>query len=182
MTAATLHREPPAEPTAEPQRVLPGRPRAAITPAVPRRRLPRGRGAPLASRPPLRRSSSVRPVGVDRPRVIPVSSPRAAARQAAAHPVVLRLTRRGRLLLLLLAAAVMATAFSAGRASAAARGGQPSRPPAGSVVVQRGDTLWSVARGVAPTRDPRVTVERLRRLNHLPTVQIRPGQRLLIPR
>ncbi len=179
MTAATLHREPIAEPGPAPLDRHP----AARPAGPPRRRVAGGRRAPVGSRPPVRRSASVRPVGVGRPRVVPVSTGRAvASRRAAARTAGLRLTRRGRLCLLLLAAVLVATAFSAGRASAAAGGAEPTRPPTGSVVVQRGDTLWSVARGMAPSHDPRVTVERLRRLNHLPTAELRPGQRLLLPR
>lgn len=178
MTATTLHRAPIAEPRSVPV----DRPGADQAAGTLRRHVARGRRAPAGRRPPVLRSASVRPVGVARPRVVPVASRRAASGPAAAPTVGLRLTRRGRLCLLLLTAVVVATAFSAGRASAAARGAQPTRPPAGSVVVQRGDTLWSVARGVAPSNDPRVTVERLRRLNHLPTAELRPGQRLLLPR
>lgn len=179
MTATTLHRAPIAKPRPVP---VDG-PGADQAPGTPRRHVARGRRPAAGRRPPVLRSASVRPGGVGPPRVIPVSSGRApASRWAAAPTVGLRLTRRGRLCLLLLTAVVVATAFSAGRASAAARGAQPTRPPAGSVVVQRGDTLWSVARGVAPSHDPRVTVDRLRRLNHLPTAELRPGQRLLLPR
>jgi len=94
----------------------------------------------------------------------------------------LRLTRRGRMCLVVLAAVLAALAFSAGRASGTtgAAAGQVNVSTA-SVVARSGDTLWSIARAAAPERDPRITVEQLRRLNHLAGVQVVPGQQLLLP-
>lgn len=52
----------------------------------------------------------------------------------------------------------------------------------GSVVVQRGDTLWGLAVRFAPTtEDPRAWIESLRALNHLNGSVILPGQRLVLP-
>jgi nucleoid-associated protein YgaU len=47
------------------------------------------------------------------------------------------------------------------------------------VVVQPGDTMWSIARRVDPTGDPRATVDRLIEANG--TVALQPGQRLVLP-
>lgn len=48
-------------------------------------------------------------------------------------------------------------------------------------VVRRGDTLWSIASSVAPTRDPRRVIGELDRLNRGPIDSLEPGQVLLIP-
>jgi LysM repeat protein len=53
----------------------------------------------------------------------------------------------------------------------------PAAAPARTVyVVQPGDTLWSIARSVDPTGDPREVVDRLVDLNGGSALQ--PGQRL----
>jgi hypothetical protein len=50
-------------------------------------------------------------------------------------------------------------------------------PP--EVVVQPGDTLWSIASAVAPDRDVRITVDELVRLNGNQPIVV--GQRLALP-
>ncbi|HEX4727841.1 MAG TPA: LysM peptidoglycan-binding domain-containing protein [Jatrophihabitans sp.] len=90
----------------------------------------------------------------------------------------LRLTRRGLLALVLATAltglVLLAVAWaSAPGASAGAHSGS-----VGSVMVQPGDTLWSIAQRTAPQRDPRQVVDQLRRLNHLNSVALTPGQTL----
>ena len=72
---------------------------------------------------------------------------------------------------------------SAGAASGApvedpaAYGAGHASPPPGSVyVVQPGDTLWSIARELAPTGDIRAEVDRLQHLNG--TAALQAGQRL----
>jgi LysM repeat protein len=54
--------------------------------------------------------------------------------------------------------------------------------PLPTVVVQPGDTLWSIAGDHAPARDRFGTIEDIRRLNHLDGYRIRAGQRLVLPR
>jgi nucleoid-associated protein YgaU len=103
--------------------------------------------------------------------------PRAAGVRAA---MPLRVTRRGRLVLVLLFSALLLAAFSAGRVSSRAAGPHRAQPVQ-AVVVHRGDTLWSIARRVAPTADPRVVVDRLVRANHLSGSSVRIGQRIVVP-
>jgi LysM repeat protein len=80
----------------------------------------------------------------------------------------------------LVVALLVLGAFLFGRATAAAVG--PGRPPAEqAVTVQPGDTLWDIARRVAPRSDPRLEVARLMERNGLVTAVVRPGQRLVIP-
>jgi nucleoid-associated protein YgaU len=50
-----------------------------------------------------------------------------------------------------------------------------------SVVVQSGDTLWSIAVTVAPERDTRAVVDAIVAANHLPGVDLVPGQVLQLP-
>ena len=98
----------------------------------------------------------------------------------------LRLTRRGRMVLALFAA-VAASLF----ALAAARGttAAGSAAPAGiaghsmtQVVVQPGQTLWSIAMRADPHADPRLVVQRIITANALPGGTVQAGQRLLVPR
>ena len=97
-------------------------------------------------------------------------------------PVVpVRLTRLGRAVLGL-AGILLGLAILVGPTVAAARLGRPvpalpSSAPA-VVVVQPGETLWTIARRVAPERDPRDVVTELRRRNALPSADVRAGQRL----
>ena len=102
---------------------------------------------------------------------------RAAAPAAATRAV--RLTRRGRLVLAVVVLSVV-TVVSLW-VGGAAFGGTAAAPPV-RVVVQSGDTLWSIARGAQPAADPRATIESLRELNGLaPEARLVPGQSLLLP-
>jgi len=87
----------------------------------------------------------------------------------------LRLTRRG------VVASGIAVAVAAiglvwlAWSSAPGTATHASRVPA-TVTVQSGDTLWSIAGRVAPSRDPRDEVVRLQRINHLDGVGLAAGQ------
>lgn len=62
-----------------------------------------------------------------------------------------------------------------------ARGGGPDRPaPRVTYVVEPGDTLWSIARRVAPGRDPRPVVDGLIEVNDV-RAGLQAGQELSIP-
>jgi nucleoid-associated protein YgaU len=50
-----------------------------------------------------------------------------------------------------------------------------------SVVVQEGDTVWSIARSVAGGKDVRAVVDRIQELNGLNGATLRPGQVLRLP-
>lgn len=93
----------------------------------------------------------------------------------------LRLTRRGRFAVVLLLAVLALVAFSLGRVSTEASTDQGSRLPVRTVVVQPGETLWQVAREVAPGVDPRVTVDRIIELNALPDAAVAAGQEIAVP-
>jgi LysM repeat protein len=112
----------------------------------------------------------------------PVRLATAPARQTTATvPTPVRLTRLGRALLGL-AAVLLGLAVAVTAATMAVRHGRPVPAlPASApavVVVKPGDTLWEIARRVAPQRDPRDVVAELRRLNALPSADVRAGQQL----
>jgi len=106
------------------------------------------------------------------------TAPSRPALRPAGQPV--RLTRRGRLALLLVLAVLVLVAFSLGRESASAGSGS-ARVTRPTTVVQPGETLWAIARRVAPSADPRATVARLAELNDLGSAPIVAGQRLTLP-
>jgi LysM repeat protein len=96
---------------------------------------------------------------------------------AASHT---RLTRRGRVLLLLSLVAVLFGAFSLGRSVSEAA--PPTAQPTEHVVtVEQGDSLWTLARRVAPDHDPRDVVAKIRDLNDLSSSGLVPGQQLVLP-
>ena len=93
----------------------------------------------------------------------------------------LRLTRRGRAVVLVLLA-VLASVASAVLFTTASRADDPPAGPAPTIVVQPGDTLWSVATRVMPGRDGRDAVAELRRANGLRGSELQPGALLILPR
>jgi hypothetical protein len=97
-----------------------------------------------------------------------------------------RLTRRGRVLVVLAVAGLLLAAFSLGRvdSQAAVPGSgasdQGARPALTQTVVLPGETLWSIARDLAPDNDPREVVAQIRELNDLSGGLVA-GQQLLLP-
>jgi hypothetical protein len=91
-----------------------------------------------------------------------------------------RLTRRGRALARVLATVLVVAMFLL-VAPGLARGVGPDRPaPRVTYVVQPGDTLWSIARRVAPGQDPRPVVDGLIEANDV-RGGLQTGQELSIP-
>ena len=93
------------------------------------------------------------------------------------------LTRRGRSLLLLALVGVLFAAFSLGRANSQAVVTAGEAPAAvEQITVQSGESLWAVARRIAPENDPREVIAQIRRLNQLEDSQLQAGQQLLLPK
>lgn len=92
-----------------------------------------------------------------------------------------RLTGRGRIVLLALAIGLLLAAISVGRAGSQAATATETGPQLTQTTVQQGDTLWTVARRLAPDNDPRVVIAQIRRINDLDSSGLRVGQQLLLP-
>ena len=116
---------------------------------------------------------------------IAVTEPAVAARGTRSRRPV-RLTHRGRRLMrtavvvLALMITLVVLSVSLGAMSSASEGSDG--PTTRSVVVQSGQTLWSLASAALPGMDPREAVSRVADLNGLGTsARIVPGQPLLLP-
>jgi LysM repeat protein len=92
----------------------------------------------------------------------------------------MRLTVRGRVLLVLMLVVAMFVAFSYLRVGTQA-GTTPTGSATRTVTVHVGETLWQIARQVAPADDPRDTIDRIRDLNSLDTTVVQAGQLLIVP-
>lgn len=96
----------------------------------------------------------------------------------------LRLTTRGRAVLLAFASVPLAVgiAFAAlSGGSAIASGADTAAVSVETVTVMPGDTLWSIATGVAPGADPRDVIGEISRMNLLRGGELQIGQTLAIP-
>jgi len=93
-----------------------------------------------------------------------------------------RLTRRGRAFVLLSLIALLLAAFSLGRQGSSAATHLTAQSVLQQTTVETGETLWSLARRVAPDNDPREVVQQIRQINHLQGSNLRAGQQLLLPR
>ncbi|MFQ1003986.1 LysM peptidoglycan-binding domain-containing protein [Modestobacter sp. SSW1-42] len=118
-------------------------------------------GCAVEARPVVR----VRRRGVDRP-----------------PPAPLRLTARGRRVVAGLSMAI-GLSVAAATVVTVELGRETGLQLAGSstVVVRYGDTLWSIARDVAPDEDPRAVVDAIVELNGLYSVDLMPGAELQLP-
>jgi nucleoid-associated protein YgaU len=106
-----------------------------------------------------------------------------ARRPAAGSPaaVRLRLTRRARRLVVVLALAAGVAVGSWLGPLIGGGGGDLRLAGGSSVVVQPGDTLWSIASAVAEGADVRGVVDEIQELNGLDGAALRPGQVLVLP-
>ena len=105
----------------------------------------------------------------------------AAVREGSERPTTrMRLTRRGRLVLVGLGLALAAGAGSiAGQAVAEAPLAEQATT---TVVVGPGDSLWTIAQGIAaPGEDVRDVVSGLAELNELDGLGLQVGEELLLP-
>ena len=96
----------------------------------------------------------------------------------------LRLTARGRSVFLALAAVPLAIgiAFAAISGGSAVASGEDVAPATfETVTVMPGDTLWSIAEGIAPESDPRDVIGEITRLNMLQGGALQIGQELAVP-
>lgn len=100
----------------------------------------------------------------------------------------IRLTRRGRRLartaVVALALLLALTIGILGRGAPVQAGDAPAQVATSTVIVQPGQSLWDVARGLSLDADLRETVARIQELNGLSGgagSTVRPGQELIVP-
>ena len=141
------------------------------------------------ARPAMAQPGVMRP-GVAQHSVARAGVARATSAQSRAVRTRARLTRRGRIVVavLIMAGAVLvaALAWLAGTARAEAAGsGSPSSAvyhSLHSVVVQPGESLWTIATQADPAGDPRSVMQEIIDINALSGTSVQPGQRLWLPR
>jgi len=130
------------------------------------------------------------PTRIIAPRPAPprLSAARAARAGQTAVPGPIRLTRRGRLVagvavVLVVTAICLIAASLAGGALASshgsARGGYAGMR---HVVVEPGQTLWSLAVAAEPAADPRLVIQQIMQTNALFGPTVYAGQQLWVPR
>jgi hypothetical protein len=85
------------------------------------------------------------------------------------------------ILLVLVAAGVALMMALTGLVGGAAAGTGSTRPATHTIVVQPGQTLWSIARDVAPDADRRDMIARIIQLNALPASGVSAGERIVVP-
>ncbi|WP_082556662.1 LysM peptidoglycan-binding domain-containing protein [Modestobacter sp. Leaf380] len=114
----------------------------------------------------------------------PVRRSDRGSRSSVEHEPVapLRLTRRGRRVVAgLVLVGGLGLAALLGPAVVGPQGPGLALAGESSVVVQPGDTLWSIASAIAPDEDPRGVVDALWAANDLEGAGLVPGQVLLVP-
>jgi nucleoid-associated protein YgaU len=127
-------------------------------------------------RPPAPRTRRPAPVGPGPHRPVPGWAPDVQAAPA------LRLTRRARRLGVVLGLAVGVVLGSWGGSVVAGDGNGLRLAGESSVVVEQGDTLWSIAASVSGRGDDvRAVVADIRELNGLADASLVPGQTLILP-
>jgi hypothetical protein len=88
--------------------------------------------------------------------------------------------RRRRAAALVAGAAVAWAALGGPVAEAMGLGDGPVTAPR-IHVIRAGETLWSIAKGYEPTRDPREVVQAIQTANAVDPGGLVPGQRLVLP-
>jgi hypothetical protein len=91
------------------------------------------------------------------------------------------LTARGRAVVVVGLVLLLLAAFSLGRTGAQGSTEVQPRVQLEQTTVLPGDTLWGVAKRLAPGQDPRPVVDQIRRLNGLSGAELQAGQQLLLP-
>jgi LysM repeat protein len=93
----------------------------------------------------------------------------------------LHLTRRGRgVLLTIVAVPLVAIALFAG-INAGGATATSSSTPLSTVTVASGQSLWQLARHIAPNADPRDVISDIVDVNQLASADVYPGEQLEIP-
>ena len=129
-------------------------------------------------------------VSVQRVRMQRASVQRVSVRGTSVQPGQVRLTRRGRrvltglAMLVIVISAMLIWTSVAGSAQAPSPGGPAKSAYQGmtQIVVQPGQTLWSIAAAAEPSADPWTVIQQISDANALNGVQVETGQLLWVPR
>ena len=142
---------------------------------------------PISPRP--TRAASTRPMSATAPAAARPQRTGMSSARAGELPTRLRLTRRGRVVVAALVitgvivAALLITFLASGGAQATnhdqARAGYKGMH---KIVVQPGQTLWSIATTAEPSADPRTVVQEIMTANALSGPGVMAGQLLWVPR
>jgi hypothetical protein len=139
---------------------------------------------PVPARPVSARPAPARPAPAAR-----TPRPELSRARAAGVPTRLRLTRRGRIVVaaLVIAGVTVAALLITFLASGGAQATNHGQARAGyqgmhKIVVQPGQTLWSIASTAEPSADPRIVVQEIMTANALTGPAVEAGQLLWVPR
>ena len=140
----------------------------------------------LPARPSTNRPSGVapaRPGAAGARAVRPRPDVRPAQRRRPAHgaPARLRMTRRARRLIVVLALAGGVGVASVTGSLLGSDSGGLHLAGKSRVVVQSGDTLWSIASSLGDDTGVRAQIDEIQRINGLESADLVPGQVLLLP-
>jgi LysM domain len=123
-----------------------------------------------------------------RPAACPLPARTVPARTVPLRPAPLRLTRRGRIVVGCVSVVLATVALTLGGMSlSGAQAANHGRPAAGyqgmrQIVVQPGQTLWSIATEAEPSADPRQVIAEIMTANSLAGSTLQAGQLLWVPR
>lgn len=92
-----------------------------------------------------------------------------------------RLTQKGRLALTVVATLLMILGIFTLTTAGAEASNEKVSAEVIQIIVSPGDTLWSIAKAVNPSQDPRETIYEIKTMNALNSSQVFPGQVLTIP-
>ena len=93
----------------------------------------------------------------------------------------IRLTKRGRIVLATVASVVLSVMVVLSGQITADAGSSSGGPASATVVVQPGESLWSIASEIYPAKDPRETIALIRDLNGMQDSTVVPGQSVVVP-
>jgi hypothetical protein len=114
------------------------------------------------------------------PRTTTSRSQRSADRSSGSVGAI-RLTTRGRVVIALVASFIILGSWLTVGGGSADASTEPGISVGGVVVVQAGESLWSIATELAPNTDPREVIMRIRDMNSLGSNHVYPGQSLAVP-
>ena len=104
----------------------------------------------------------------------------------ATSPAALTLTKRGRTVImvsaLILATSTFAATFSAFNGAVASTTAVSAAPVAAEqIIVQPGESYWSIARAIAPGRSTQDVIDQIHQLNPFEGSTLQAGSKILVP-